>query len=1343
MILGDNTYYVSSPTANDCPQPCHPLSYYIANTATYFTSNATFIFMEGEHLLDSKGSVQVVINDVENLTLRGERGYSNIDNIVRCGNNTHGLVFNNGNIINIYDITITGCGPQPSLQLTNIASLYIYHIVLYNNYYIYKNTSNYRGILYINSGIDARNNITIANSEIITNEVCGDGGVLIIVTDTGTHNNITITNTTLADNIVGGIGGGLFIYTGTNTHNSITITNSTFINNTVYGESGVLMYVVNTENITHNNSAITDMGANRGGLFIRTGTDTHNNIAIIDSTFTDNAIGGNGSGLLIGTSNVTHNNISITNSAFTNNKVSDWGSGLYIDTYDNTLNNITVTNSAFTNNTVGGDGGGLYINTNFTTYNNITIANSAFTYNKVAGHNGGGLVTVSNLYTLNNITITNSVFNNNIFYNHDGSGLNIYSNFYSQNNVVIINTAVINNTAFNKGGGLFIDFIDTRIDAYNNVTIINSTIANNTVGDSGGGLFIGIIGSRTHNNIIITNITVTNNTIHNGGGLYVTSGTYMHNNSHVYNVTITNSTFTSNIGPGIIALSHITVVFTEGHSIVANNSSPTDGGGIFLGKDCYLTTSNGGHVSFINNTAQRYGGAIYSLDDEYTSLRHMGNVIDQFYLYQCTVYNLLGTFVNNSATMAGDQLYGGVLTLCNNYLWHWDQSKNSFLQDLIQCAKVPYNMTKNSTSLHPLSPVSSDPLVVCPCVNGTVDCNGTSLDREVYPGRILNVSLVTVGLCGGVSPGTVIVKHDKHINLLSSDTTDYTSTSCTTLNYTIQLITDIVSSTMVTLNTADGDIYNIRPISVNLTILPCPIGLVVSFILGDCVCNNDITRVPGVLCNTSWMPRPIQRSGSNWLHQHDEYNCTVAHTGCPFDYCNTSSVKLALNDSDLQCNYNRSGILCGQCQTGLSLMIGSNRCANCTDTTLVSVSIFIIAAVAGVVLVIILMTLNLTVSVGSINGLLFYVNLVKLNESVFFSRENIPVISQFISLCNLDIGFEYCFVDGLDGYVKTWLQFVFPLYVWFLIVVIIVGCRYSGRLSRLCGRNAVPVLATLILMSYTKLSRTVTNALMMNALQCGEHKWNVWNVDGNIDYFSGKHTVLFTVSMLFLIAGLVYTGLVFSSQWLQRYSGKCCRSTRDPVVKLKPLIDAYTGPFKDKYRFWTGLCLIVRLMLTVVFSFTTTLQSKLNNYIILLIVNAMIIFIAVSGKVYKDKRLSVLEMFSYVNMICLCVMTVLFTDDSYSRVMSVDVIVSVSVSIEILLFVIIVTVHCYLAIKMVFPNCRLYCCRTYQYRYQRGHSQLHLNTEPRKGKCHEFIESPVNDRVGEIFDIYLDEDICN
>ena len=1146
--------------------------------------------MEGEHLLDSKGLVRVVINNVDNLTLRGERGHSNTDIIIRCSSNTHGLVFDNSNIININGIIITGCGQQDikPLSFIKIVSLYIHHVTLYNNIYS-TNNSVIGGALYIHSVNNTH--ITITNSAFTNNRVddAGGGLCMYIETDTDTHNNITIINSTFTNNRVRMEGGGLYIITDTDTHNNITITNSAFASNTVGVFDG-------------------------GGLYIETGIDSrNNNITITNSAFTNNIVPAGG-GLFIITDS-EHNYITITNSIFTNNTVDDTGGGIYIYASTGTHNNINITNSVFTNNTVGENGGGLYIYTESDVHNNITITNSAFTNNTV-NHTGGGLYKRTDIDTYNSITITNSAFTNN--------------------------------TVGQYGGGLYIH-VYTGTDAHNNITITNSTLTSNTVGQYGGGLYIQIDG------MIIDNI-----------------------------LTIAISTFANNDVSGISAINNITVIFTEGHSIVANNSSPTDGGGIFLAGSSYLTTSNGGHVSFINNTAHRYGGAIYSADNDYTSLRY--DTLDKDYSDQCTVYNLLATFINNSAAIAGDYLYGGVLTLCKGYY-----ERQKYLQYLLQCKKVPDTL-KRATSVHPLSPVSSDPIVVCLCINGNIDCNTISLDREVYPGQLLKVPLSTVGLCGGVSPGTVVVEHDNHINLISAATTDYTSTSCTTLNYTVKLIS-YISNTAITFNVPDGNLYSIRPIDVNLTILPCPIGLVVNFTLGECVCNNDITHISGVDCSTSWMPYPIQRSGNNWIyHRYDYYNCTIAHIGCPFDYCNTSPVKLNLNKSHLQCNFNRSGILCGQCTQGLSLMIGSNRCANCTDTKLVSVSIVIVAAVAGVVLVVLLMVLNLTVSVGSVNGVLFYANLVKLNESIFFSNGNIPAITQFISWCNLDMGLEYCFVDGLDGYVKTWLQFVFPLYVWFLVVVIILGCRYSGRLSRLCGRNAVPVLATLILMSYTKLSRTVTNALMMNTLQCREYKWKVWNVDGNIDYLGGKHTALFAASLLVLVTGLVYTGLVFSSQWLQRYSGKCCKSTRDPVVRLKPLIDAYTGPFKDKYRFWTGLCLIVRLMLTVVFSFTTTLQSKLNNYIILLTVGAMIVFIAISGKVYKDKHLALLEMFSYINLIFLCLMTILFADNSYSYMVSIEVIVGASVSIEILLFVVIVTVHCYLAFKKVFPNCKL-CCK--------------------------------------------------
>ena len=162
--------------------------------------------MEGEHLLDSKGLVQVVINDVDDLTLRGESGHSNTGIIIRCGSNTRGLEFNNGSIINIYGITITGCGQQDIIPLTfaNIASLYIHHVRLYNSYYTIA------GALYIYSVSDTTHHITITNSEFTNNRVVWFG--LYIYTGTDTHNIITITNSGFISNTVGD-GGGLIIYT--------------------------------------------------------------------------------------------------------------------------------------------------------------------------------------------------------------------------------------------------------------------------------------------------------------------------------------------------------------------------------------------------------------------------------------------------------------------------------------------------------------------------------------------------------------------------------------------------------------------------------------------------------------------------------------------------------------------------------------------------------------------------------------------------------------------------------------------------------------------------------------------------------------------------------------------------------------------------------------------------------------------------------------------------------------------------------------------------------------------------------------------------------------------------
>ena len=411
-------------------------------------------------------------------------------------------------------------------------------------------------------------------------------------------------------------------------------------------------------------------------------------------------------------------------------------------------------------------------------------------------------------------------------------------------------------------------------------------------------------------------------------------------------------------------------------------------------------------------------------------------------------------------------------------------------------------------------------------------------------------------------------------------------------------------------------------VSIGVEILECPIGFTQDDMSGQCRCEQFLER-NNVNCNVSATPFKFLRSGNSWFAYINNTQCTTGSTSCPFDYCNQSYVSFDIMAPDHQCVGNRAGILCGQCQSHLSIMLGSNHCGTCSSWYLFLLPVF---GVAGIVLVALLMFLNLSVSVGTINGLLFYANMVKLNETFFFPNGSVPVVSQFISWLNLDLGIEVCLFDGLDSYWNTWLQFAFPGYLFLLMSGIILGCRYSVWLCRLCGSHAVPALATLFLMSYTKILLTVTNVLSMSRLPCNDSILTVWSVDGNIEYSSGKHLILVVFSCGVLVIGLAYPLLVLCAPLLERYSQKCIPQERwNLVAKFKPLFDAYGGPYKDKHRFWTGVTLMVRLIVTVAFSFTSGQLAIINASIITTIIVGILTFWFFVKGVYKKVYVSRLE----------------------------------------------------------------------------------------------------------------------
>ena len=114
---------------------------------------------------------------------------------------------------------------------------------------------------------------------------------------------------------------------------------------------------------------------------------------------------------------------------------------------------------------------------------------------------------------------------------------------------------------------------------------------------------------------------------------------------------------------------------------------------------------------------------------------------------------------------------------------------------------------------------------------------------------------------------------------------------------------------------------------------------------------------------------------------------------------------------------------------------------------------------------------------GTTNALIFYANIIHTNRTIFFPQNNVSIVTRFLAVfiawLNLDIGIETCLYRGMTAYANTWLQFVFPVYIWLLVLIMIYSSRYSVTASKLIGRNAVSVLATLFLLSYAKLLRTI------------------------------------------------------------------------------------------------------------------------------------------------------------------------------------------------------------------------------------------------------------------------------
>ena len=324
--------------------------------------------------------------------------------------------------------------------------------------------------------------------------------------------------------------------------------------------------------------------------------------------------------------------------------------------------------------------------------------------------------------------------------------------------------------------------------------------------------------------------------------------------------------------------------------------------------------------------------------------------------------------------------------------------------------------------------------------------------------NIFQISAVGVGQMYGTVPSTIHAQfHQRNTtippNLESLQQVQKVEQFCSYLNYTVNTVEDIIltvqpsidKKVLAEMNETTAHFYDVSPkkqfynLVIHIDLQPCPLGFTMDNKACDC---HPQLQTLGIQCNITIgrIYKDIQLWVNATFHK-GVLTGVIVHQNHPFDYCRPHNVNLSLENPDEQCAFHRSGILCGACQHNLSHVLGSSNCKQCSS--LWSILFILAFASAGVILVVFLMFLNLTVSVGTINGLIVYANIVRANQATFFPHStNNSFLSWFIAWMNLDLGAEACFYSGMDAYAKTWLQFVFPVYIWCIIILIIVSSHY-------------------------------------------------------------------------------------------------------------------------------------------------------------------------------------------------------------------------------------------------------------------------------------------------------------
>ena len=785
------------------------------------------------------------------------------------------------------------------------------------------------------------------------------------------------------------------------------------------------------------------------------------------------------------------------------------------------------------------------------------------------------------------------------------------------------------------------------------ICMYNSIFSNQSKAVFGGGMYIGLkVVDHHFPSILLDTVTFLFNEANSGGSaLYIEemlqssllkalymnvtmTNTFFHYNGRKMNDFFPNLDFTD---VGVMEFVRINTVHIEGDvpaflfnfgsaiklsstnmylngSVQFHFNYALRGAAIFLQSHSFLIISEIASVLFTHCRAFTYGGAIYITTDSSDD----GLCPIQFERNDTSKVKQL-TFIDNRARNHGSAIYSSLLS---------------------NCPKLNASLNfSNSKMFDKHFQLSSPPVKICFCKSNSSyinKCSDHYSTKQIYPGTRITIGVSALDYINQsvYTPIEAFIVNS-HYNSISGlklgsneEIQNAFENQCTLLKYTI-LFKNISEHSKARLYLSI--LGEIPSIFIPLEVSNCPIGFQLRNRSGSCECHHflnekkissdcSINTTSITIPLNTWLGKVVVDKNTSTLFPFaPDINGTFGFAPvCPTGYCKPGITEVNMTEQDSLCQNHRTGVLCGECEDGYSLVLGPDECQVCNSNLwLLMILVF---AVTGIVLVIVLFCLRMTISNQLLGGIIFYVNMTEVSLRTVILHQHIYgfILNIIFSLLNLELGFSVCLYDGLTAIIKTALQFIFPVYLWLIVLMLVIISKRSGFFANLTVHSSIQVMATLFYLSFAKLLLTVIDIFIPVNVQTPQGEFTVWYVDGNIPYWRNSgHIALFITaiitSILYLLPFLLWTTcgslLARRSRWIK---------------KRRNLIDAYQGQYRDGWGWWFG----ARLWLLVC-SYISYALLRGNNPSLLLFLHLVFLapftFIQVYYKPYRGKWVNIFE----------------------------------------------------------------------------------------------------------------------